>query len=217
MYSVIELQGNRVLTTIQVAEAYGIEAKSLQRNYQRNKEYFEEGKHFLTLTGDALQAFKAERQNDAHLKFKYTSLLYLWTEQGAFLLAKSLGSDRGWSAYKALVTSYYNASGALKQQATPALPFDEQRYLALENRVQEIEEILRGVTLHSGEQLRVQKAVGERVYGFSVRQAERNQLFRAIYHDLKERYKVGSYRDIKQHELQDALAFISNWKGGIAQ
>lgn len=214
-YEVIEREGQRVLTTAQVATAYDIESKSLMRNFQRNKEHFTEGIHFMALTGDALKQFKGERQNDASLK--YASVLYLWMEQGAFMLAKSISSDKGWSAYKALVTSYYNASGVLKQQAKPALAFDEQRYLALETRVQEIEEILRGVTLHSGEQLRVQKAVGERVYGFSVRQSERNQLFRAIYHDLKERYKVGSYRDIKQYELQDALAFIYNWKGGIAQ
>lgn len=212
---VIEREGQRVLTTAQVATAYEVEPKSLMRNYQRNKEHFVEGIHFISLTGDALKQFKEERQNDVSLKF--TSVLYLWMEQGAFMLAKSISSDKGWSAYKALVTNYYKTSSALRQQeSVPALPYDEKRFLALEARVIEIEECLRGVTLHSGEQLRVQRAVGERVYGMSVKQAERNQLFRAIYHDLKERYQVGSYRDIKQHELQDALAFIYSWKGGIA-
>lgn len=207
---VIEHEGQRVLTTVQVASAYETESKSLMRNFQRNKEHFAEGVHFMSLTGEALKQFKGERQNDVSLKF--TSVLYLWTEQGAFMLAKSISSDKGWSAYKSLVANYYKVSGVIQQQTTPALPYDEKRFLALEERVKEIEECLRDVTLHSGEQLRVQRAVGERVYGFSVKQSERNQLFRAIYHDLKERYKVGSYRDIKQHELQDALAFIYSWE-----
>ncbi|MER1986608.1 MAG: ORF6N domain-containing protein [Solibacillus sp.] len=215
MYEVIEREGQRVLTTAQVAEAYATDPKSLQRNFQRNKERFEEGVHFLALTGDILKAFKAERQNDASLKF--TSLLYLWTEEGAFLLAKSVGSDKGWAAYRLLVTNYYKASVALRQQeeAPLALPFDQKRFLALETRVQEIEQQLLHVTLHSGQQLRLQRAVGERVYSMTVKQAERNKLFRAIYHDLKAHYKVGSYRDIKQHELQSALSFVSSWTNSV--
>ncbi|MER2107429.1 MAG: ORF6N domain-containing protein [Solibacillus sp.] len=215
MYEVIEREGQRVLTTVQVAEAYATDPKSLQRNFQRNKERFEEGVHFLALTGDTLKAFKAERQNDVSLKF--TSLLYLWTEEGAFLLAKSVGSDKGWAAYRLLVTNYYKATVALRQQeAAPlALSFDQKRFLALETRVQEIEQQLLHVTLHSGQQLRLQRAVGERVYSMTVKQAERNKLFRAIYHDLKAHYKVGSYRDIKQHELQDALSFVSSWTNSV--
>lgn len=209
---VIEREGQRVLTTAQVATTYNIEPKSLMRNFQRNKEHYSEGVHYIALTGDALKQFKVERRNDVSLK--YASVLYLWTEQGAFMLAKSINSDKGWQAYRGLVTTYYQLSRHVQKQQAPALSYDEERFLMLEERVKEIEAVLQGVTLHSGEQLRVQRAVGERVYSMSVKQVERNQLFRAIYHDLKERYQVGSYRDIKQHELQDALSFIYNWKGG---
>ena len=41
----------------------------------------------------------------------------------------------------------------------------------------------------------------------------RPALFRAIYSAVKERYQVGSYRDVKQHELQDALKFVATWGG----
>lgn len=216
MYSVIELEGKRVLTTTQVADAYEVDAKSLQRNFQRNKARFEQGLHFFILTGDALKAFKAERQNDAQSNFKYATQVYLWTEEGAFLLAKSVSSEKGWAAYRLLVTNYYKVAVALRQPEAPlALPFDEARYLALESRVQEIEQRILEVTLHSGEQLRLKRAVGERVYSMSVKQAERNKLFRAIYHELKERYHVGSYRDIKQHELQDALSFVFSWTNSV--
>lgn len=208
---VIEHENQRVLTTAQVASAYEVESKSLMRNYQRNKEQFVEGVHFMSLTGEALKQFKGERQNDANLKF--TSLLYLWTEQGAFMLAKSISSDKGWSAYKALVTNYYKTSNAMRQQTT-VLPYDEQRFLALEERVKEIEAQLQLVTIHSGEQKRLQKAISERVYELCDVKARRPAYFSELYRAIKKRYHVDSYRDVPQCQLQDTLLFVQNW-GGI--
>lgn len=88
----IQHADKKVLTTAQIAEAYEVDSKSLIRNFQRNKEHYQEGTHYFALTGEALKQFKGGRQNDATLKF--VSLLYLWTEEGAFLLAKSLSSDK---------------------------------------------------------------------------------------------------------------------------
>ena len=209
----IQHASQRVLTTLQIAEAYGVESKSLMRNFQRNKERFTEGVHFYALTGDELKSFKGERQNDATLKF--VSLLYLWTEQGAFLLAKSLNTDKAWQAYSLLVEQYYKVTRelAVAGQAQSALPFDEARLIALETEIHEIKELLKFMTLHSGEQKRVQKAVGERVYQLSQKAVDRPNLFRELYSALKVRYNVSSYRDIKQHELQDALRFIYAWEG----
>lgn len=204
----IQHANQRVLTTTQIAEAYSVESKALMRNFQRNKEKFLEGTHYYALSGEELKRFKGGRQNDATLKF--VSVLYLWTEQGAFLLAKSLSTESAWAAYSLLTNQYFELS---QQHATPALPYDAERFAALENRVKEIEQQLHQVTLHSGEQKRLQRAVGERVYKTTVKQSERNNLFRAIYSALKDRYQVGSYRDIKQHQLQDALRFIAHWEG----
>lgn len=212
MYEVIEMEGKRVLTTAQVAESYGVETKSLQRNYQRNKERFEEGLHFIKLKGEELKAFKAGRQNDAQLK--YATKIYFWTEEGAFLLAKSVSSDAGWAAYRLLVTSYYKASLALQKSAAPlALPFDEERYLALETRVKEIEQQLQFVTLHTGEQKRLQKAISMRVYDLCQAKARRPAFFSELYRAIKNRYSVDSYRDVPQCKLQDALYFVESWGG----
>ncbi|MFJ7183822.1 ORF6C domain-containing protein [Lysinibacillus xylanilyticus] len=41
----------------------------------------------------------------------------------------------------------------------------------------------------------------------------RRVLFRAIWSAIEERYQVGSYRDVKQHELPDALRFVAKWRG----
>ncbi|KYG28145.1 ORF6N domain-containing protein [Alkalihalobacillus trypoxylicola] len=104
--AVIEREGQRVLTTSQLSESFGADSKLINRNFQRNSKRFKEGKHFFSLTGSELREFKGSRQNDDSLKF--TSVLYLWTEKGAWLHAKSLNTDEAWDAYEMLVDDYYN-------------------------------------------------------------------------------------------------------------
>jgi hypothetical protein len=102
---VIEEDGLRVLTTAQLAEVYGADSKIINRNFQRNSERYIQGKHYIALSGEELRRFKGSRQFDDSLKF--TSILYLWTEKGAWLHAKSLNTDQAWDAYEKLVDEYY--------------------------------------------------------------------------------------------------------------
>ena len=41
--------------------------------------------------------------------------------------------------------------------------------------------------------------------------AERKLMFSAIYRDLKDRFGVASYRDVKRKDLTEALAYVQNW------
>ena len=62
------------------------------------------------------------------------------------------------------------------------------------------------------EQRKLQKAVSIRVYQrLDVTSADRNLMFPAIYRDLKDRFGVASYRDIKRKDLTEALAYVQNW------
>lgn len=49
-----------VLTTLQLAEAYGTDIQILVNNFNRNKDRYKEGKHFILLTGDYLREFRAK-------------------------------------------------------------------------------------------------------------------------------------------------------------
>lgn len=104
--TITEYRNIRVLTTQQIAEAYGTDPKIISKNFERNKDRYIEGKHFICLTGEELKNFKANRQNDDTLKF--VSTLYLWTEKGAFLHAKSLNTGKAWEVYDRLVDSYFS-------------------------------------------------------------------------------------------------------------
>lgn len=103
----IEIKGIRVLLTRQLAEAYGTERQIISNNYTRNKKRYVEGKHVIILSGDYLKEFKASHQIDDNLKYAHT--LYLWTERGALLHAKSLNTDKAWEVYDYLVDFYFHA------------------------------------------------------------------------------------------------------------
>ncbi|MFL0507411.1 ORF6N domain-containing protein [Ureibacillus sp. 179-F W5.1 NHS] len=205
---VLEHLDKRVLTTQQIAEAFGTKAKVITRNFQRNNDHYEQGVHYFALTGEFLKQFKGSRQDDVTLKF--VSVLYLWTEQGAWLHAKSLNSDKAWQAYNMLITNYYQIKKQIEEESQ-TLAISYKQFQQIERRVETLEQLVKNVTLHSGEQLRLRKAVGARVCELTDNQGARQALFRSIYAALKERYHVGSYRDIKQYQLQDALRFVEKW------
>jgi phage antirepressor YoqD-like protein len=101
---IIEQNGAKVLTTTQLAEAYGTDSERITKNFNRNKERYKENKHFICLEGDSLKEFRAKGQIDLSLNI---NRLYLWTEKGAWLHAKSLNTDQAWEAYEMLVDEYY--------------------------------------------------------------------------------------------------------------
>lgn len=135
---VIEQNGQRVLTTQQLAEAYGTDVERIQVNFNRNKDRYKEGKHFILLQGEELRQFKATYQIDNQLKF--ATKLYLWTEKGAWLHAKSLNTDEAWEAYERLVDEYYNVrENAINlQMLSPQL----QALVSLELRQKQLEKEL---------------------------------------------------------------------------
>ncbi|MCL4581426.1 hypothetical protein YWH7199_08460 [Fusobacterium nucleatum YWH7199] len=40
---------------------------------------------------------------------------------------------------------------------------------------------------------------------------DKKYMFQAIYRDLKDRFGVASYRDIKRKDLRDCLEYVSAW------
>lgn len=103
----LEVKGTRVLTTKQVAELYDTDAKTIQYNFRYNKKKYILGKHYIEIQGEELRRLKTRSEFPSSLK--YSKLLYLWTEKGALLHAKSLNTDKAWEAYDYLVDFYFHA------------------------------------------------------------------------------------------------------------
>ena len=121
---VVEIKGQRVLLTRQLAEAYGTERQIISNNYTRNKKRYVNGKHVIILEGEELKEFKASHQIDDNLKFAHT--LYLWTEKGALLHAKSLNTDKAWQVYDYLVDFYFRAKREVVPVNVKTEPVKEQ-------------------------------------------------------------------------------------------
>lgn len=115
----------RVLTTAQLAESYGTTTKAITDNFGNNKNRYIEGKHFYCLTGDELKAFKSKTEN-----FGFASninKLYLWTEKGALLHAKSLNTDKAWEVYDYLVEHYFRVYQIQKSVDSYMIDYPIQR------------------------------------------------------------------------------------------
>lgn len=118
---VVEYNGKRVLTTSQLADAYGTDNKTLSNNFNNNKGRYIPGKHYIVLEGDELRAFKSYSENLGIPST--TSRLLLWTEKGCFLAAKSLNTDQAWEAYDKLIDGYFTVRQAIvdRSQLSPQM------------------------------------------------------------------------------------------------
>ena len=114
---ITEYKNIRVLTTQQIAEAYGTDNKTISYNFNHNKDRYIDGKHFICLMGEELRAFREIHDLPSNL-----NKIYLWTEKGAFLHAKSLNTDTAWEVYDRLVDSYFDKQKAIDlTQLSPEL------------------------------------------------------------------------------------------------
>ncbi len=110
-----------ILTTEQLAQAYGVTSNALVQNYRRHKEDFQENIHYFLLEGEDLKNFENDSQsfsnfeNDSQSSSNFedfnlkpskrggTRRKYLWTQKGAFAHAWILKSPGAKVAYEKLI------------------------------------------------------------------------------------------------------------------
>lgn len=153
----IENQGQRVLTTEQLAELYGTTVGVVQMNFKRNSNKFIEGKHFFKLEGEQLRAFKNEPTNCGFVG-KNASVLYLWTKRGAARHSKMIGTDTAWDVFDSLEENYFNPKPQINLQglspqtqfaiqAAQAMAEQERKITQIDHKVDAISEIVSTSTM----------------------------------------------------------------------
>ena len=120
---ITEYKGKRVLTTLQLAECYGTDSKAISYNFNHNREKYKDGVHYLCLSGEALRAFREFHELPSNI-----NKLYLWSERGVLLHAKSLNTERAWTVYEKLIDYYFQS----RQQAINGESFEGGKVLASE-------------------------------------------------------------------------------------
>lgn len=216
--AVLEHEGLRVITTGQLAEVYGTEAKQISNNYNNNRERFQEGKHFFILKGDELKKFKGIHMKYENLKF--TSKLYLWTERGANRHCKILDTDRAWEQYENLEDVYFRVKEG--QAIIENMSSELKSILMLDKRQQEIEiritSLEDNMTIDYGQQYTLRtianKAVLKCLGGKDAPAYKQvgKKVFSSLWREYKRAFEVNSYVNTLVKDFDDSKDFLKKWE-----
>jgi len=215
---ITEYKNIRVLTTQQIAEAYGTDSKTISYNFNHNKERYIDGKHFICLSGDELRAFR-----EIHDLPNNLNKLYLWTEKGAFLHAKSLNTDMAWEVYDRLVDNYFEKPKAVPMTTDQKIQLLAQGNVELTERIDKVDKDLQefkaDMPLLALECQRITRAKNQKVVplmgGKSAPAYKNKSLMRKVYSDvdaqLRREFGVNTYKAIKRNQCDLAVKIIEDY------
>ncbi|KAB2335050.1 Rha family transcriptional regulator [Bacillus mesophilum] len=148
---------------------------------------------------------------------------YLLTRKGCDMVANKMTGEKGILFTAAYVTQFEKMEQHLKG---PRVLSEREQLLAsmkitletsekvdqIENKIISLEQkVDEQITLTSGEQRRLQREIAIKVYEISNDPKVRPTLFRELHREIKDRFGVASYKDLKKKELQTALRYIESW------
>lgn len=219
--TVLERNNQRVMTTAVLAEEYGTTTDVISKNFNRNKERYAEGKHFYCLEGEEKREFLNHGQFDDGLK--NASKLYLWTQKGALLHAKSLGTDRAWEVYDILVDTYFDNNVLLDNLSSEmkAIIMHDKKLQIVATEVKEVKKDLQefkldlpllGVELDKITAAVHSKGVsclGDKTSPAYHEKSLRSKVYADIYREIKRQFGVSSYKAIKRNQCEMAVEIIN--------
>lgn len=218
---ITEYKNIRVLTTQQIAEAYGSDTRVISNNFNRNKDRYVEGKHYICLEDDEKREFVDHHQIDDGSK--KASKLYLWTEKGAFLHAKSLNTDMAWEVYDRLVDNYFEKPKAVPMTTDQKIQLLAQGNVELTERIDKVDKDLQefkaDMPLLALECQRITRAKNQKVVplmgGKSAPAYKNKSLMHKVYSDvdaqLRREFGVNTYKAIKRNQCDLAVKIIEEY------
>lgn len=166
-------------------------------------------KFIITEQGFALLVMGYTGQRAMEFKERYISEFHSMQQQ---LLNTNADKVVPLSKDQALITVLRTTADLVEGQ-------EEIRQVVAEQG-KEIQQLSRRVdeqiTLDSGEQRVVQKAVAKKVYNIAMDEPARREFFRQLHREIKDRWAVPSYKDVRRTELLEVLRYIDAWRPRIA-
>lgn len=210
-----EYENQRVVTAWDIAKVHNREVREVNQQFNRNKEKLIEGEDYFSLT--PIEFSKSQIVIQEFIPNSVKEII-LFSESGYLMLVKTFTDDLSWDIQRQLVKGYFKLKKNNQKSLTlPQQLLAQAQYLVeIDNRVSVVEDkIDNEIRVDNGEQRKIQKAVGTRIYqriDIIPQLAENKKfVFQALYRDLKDRFGVASYRDIKRKDLTDCLEYISTW------
>jgi Rha family phage regulatory protein len=156
--------------------------------------------------------------------------MYLMNQKGFTLLAMGYTGKEAMKYKEAYIDEFERMETELKKPRV--LSEREQLVAAMKLSIESAEEIavmkeevvevktemkeVRGlvenqITLDHGEQRRVQIGIASRIYELESDKQLRSPLFAELYREIRNRFGVTSYKDIKRKDMMSALNYIEAW------
>jgi hypothetical protein len=188
---VINYKDERVLTTFQLAEAYGASETQIKQNFNNNKLNFVSGKHYILLEGQELKSFKSQVDKIDLPINKFASRLYLWTRRGASRHCKLLGTDKAWEQFDRLEENYFNPQLAKLDGLSPemqmfgnlfqAVANNELKTKALEQKIDSFKDVLSlNSTQWRKDSTNLVNRMAENLGGFGAHQTVRHDIYKEV-------------------------------------
>ena len=196
MNELMNIENRNTLTSLDIAEITGKDHKSILRDIR-----------------DEIDKLGEERGRLIFVPTEYTDNFN--RKQPAFLLnykgVLQLGARYSAETRFKLIEKIEELKKPMTIEDMIILQANEMK--SVKHRIDVVEnKVDNEIRIDHTEQRKLQKAVSIRVYQrLDVIDADRNLMFPAIYRDLKDRFGVASYRDIKRKDLTEALAYVQNW------
>lgn len=145
---------------------------------------------------------------------------YMLTLKGCHLVANKMTGEKGILFTAAYVTKFEEME---KKNYLPGIPLDNvqltEKMLETTQELEDIkanfkvlhEKIDNQITLDHGEQRLLQQLISKKVYDLALSNEHKRVLFAELYREIKDRFGVSSYKDVKQIELQRAISYIEAW------
>ncbi|MDE0581517.1 Rha family transcriptional regulator [Planococcus sp. A6] len=211
---VVSKDGQLVTDSRDVAAMTGKEHKELMRSIRQ---------YSSILTGAKLRSldfFVPHYYEDAK---KEQRPCFLLTKKGCDMVANKMTGERGVLFTAEYVTRFEKMEKSMQQpkllseseqlRASLKLTLEAHDQIGLvKQEIAEVRDIAENqVTLDYGEQRRLQKAVAIKVYELETDPIDKRKLFSELYREIKDRFAVASYKDIKRKDLQIAIRYIDGW------
>lgn len=209
-----EYEGLRVVTAWDIAKVHCREVKRINEIFKNNIDKFilKEDYFYLT-TNEFSESFKTTQDFIPN----NVKEIPLFTESGYLMLVKTFTDDLSWNIQRQLVKTYFRFKEVQKSLTVPQqLLAQAQCLVEMDNRITVVEnKVDNEIRVDNGEQRKIQRAVATRIYQrldiVPELTEDKKYMFQAIYRDLKDRFGVASYRDIKRKDLRDCLEYVSAW------
>jgi Rha family phage regulatory protein len=149
--------------------------------------------------------------------------MYLMNQKGFTLLAMGYTGKEAMKFKEAYINEFERMETELKkprvlserEQLVAAMKLSigtSEEIVVIKEEVKEVRSMVeQQITLDHGEQRRVQRAIGHRVYEVEFDHDIRPRLFKELHREIRDRFGVASYRDIKRKDLLSVIGYIEAW------